>query len=174
MWRLLYWSWSFYLGSSLRWQTSMNTWKEKTVCYRQFGLCCSQAVNADNIEHCCHPLLERTWEIVFKIWKWNGFAFWTQKVAMKFRNLEHLANEYHPCKRSDAEKCIIFWKTCIMPSAREQYRICSSKNKRFSNKSVLRSIRAKNVNACYQIDITDMGAQGTITFKRKYRYIWLI
>lgn len=137
-------------------------------------LCCSQAVNAENIEHCCHPLLERAWKIVFKIWKWNGFAFWTQKVAMKFRNLEHLANEYHPCKRSGAEKCINFWKTCIMPSAREQYRICSSKNKRFSNKSVLRSIRAKNVHACYQIDITDMGAQGTITFKRKYRYIWLI
>ena len=63
-----------------------------------------------------------------------------------------------------------------MTWARKQFRICpkvhTQRNTHFSNESVLRPIGAEDVQTQNQIDMTNMGVKGAVTFKgQQYRYI---
>lgn len=63
-----------------------------------------------------------------------------------------------------------------MTWARKQFRICpkvhTQINTHFSNESVLRPIGAEGVQTQNQIDMTNMGVKGAVTFKgQQYRYI---
>ena len=63
-----------------------------------------------------------------------------------------------------------------MTWARKQFRICPKvhtlRNTHFSNESVLRPIGAEDVQTQNQIDMTNMGVKGAVTFKgQQYRYI---
>lgn len=59
---------------------------------------------------------------------------------------------------------------------RKQFRLCpkvhTQRNTHFSNESVLRPIGAEDVQTQNQIDMTNMGVKGAVTFKgQQYRYI---